>query len=110
MYNPTGEEVERAIQKLQDSFGGCYGFPKNDSLLIAIAKGFARIVWDLPISEIPAMKGKEHSVLGNQNDADWIIGEFLERTEKFPSLISIRRIYENSLPPRDGRSSTDIAI
>lgn len=109
LYNPTDEEITSAVEKLTDAFSERPGFPKTETSLCMIAKGFCRIVWQKKTSEIPAFEGQEHPVIGDVRDDEWLIEQALERRDRFPSLIDFRRIYEEFLPPRDGRSSNEMS-
>lgn len=108
-FKPTEEETADAAVKLTEAFGGMRDFPNNENGLMMYARGFRRIVWGLQTSEIPSLHGTPHPKIGDMRDDDWLIEQALERFSRFPALIDLRKLYEQSLPPRDGRSSSDMA-
>jgi hypothetical protein len=110
LYEPTEEEIARAVEKLSDAFSERQGFPKTGTSLQLTAKGFCRIVWQKHCTEIPPLGGQPHPKLGDVVDDDWLIESILERHMRFPALIEFRKFYENYLPPHDGRDSSDMAI
>lgn len=110
LYEPKDEEIAIAAAKLADAFGGYHGFPASEKSLLMIAKGFCRIVWQCRTSEIPLFHGEAHPKIGDVIDDDWLIEQALECFQKFPSLIQLRKMYEEFLPPHDGRSSTEMGV
>lgn len=115
IYEPTEEEIGRAIALVTETFGGYLGFPEMEGGLRMYAKGLCRIVWFLPRSEIMKIvcprepeKWKPHPVIGDQPDHEWLMEEALAVCQRFPTLIELRKIHDQMLPNRDRRESEEM--
>ncbi len=94
-----------------EAFSGYLGFPETAGGLRLYAKGLCGIVWFLPRSEIirklypnEPEKWTPHHIIGDRPDHEWLMEEAIAVSERFPMLIQLRRIYDQYLPPRDGRN------
>ncbi len=107
-YQPTDSEVDELAEKITTALAGLYGFPATPDAVLYLTRRLLQIIWCRRTSEIPALKGEPHSTIGDVRDDDWIIGEIADRYDRFPPLITWRRLYCAFLPPRDGRELSEM--
>lgn len=96
------QNIDWAMEQLQ-AFADRRGFPGTEHPIAfeAQAKAFLRIVHNKPVHDII---GKPHSIIGDPNDVEWLIGEALDKYDHYPQPIELRRIYQEFLPPADGKT------
>ena len=102
---PSDEDLAWAAGQLE-RFKHLRGYPDPETHGAAFqsnCEALLRIVWRKPVAEII---GEAHPDLpgdGNPIDAEWLIEEALDRLDHFPLPIELREIYQEYLPPRDGK-------
>ena len=109
-YQPTDSEVADLTEKVSTALADLSGFPRTPQAVEYFIRRLLQIVWCRPTSEIPALRGVAHGILGDVRDDDWIIGEVSDRFDRFPAPIVWRRLYGEFLPPRDGREIGDMEV
>ena len=107
----TEDDVMWAMATLR-SFEAFQGFPPTYDGLRAIAVSLLRIVCDQPAHEyedVDDVTGEPVKIkvpmVTRQDVTDWLIGEMLSSSERFPLPIQMRRCYEQRFTCADGKLS-----
>ncbi|HEX5424855.1 MAG TPA: hypothetical protein VFW94_15005 [Candidatus Acidoferrales bacterium] len=116
----TEDNIAWALEKFEELV--CLpGFPPSARPLRGIAKAFLRIVgpiaddWRSEYDPESANGEKRITVPGHTADevADWLIAEILDKCERFPAPIVMRRLYEEHPEhwvAADGRRSGNMGL
>lgn len=121
---PSDEDLAWAAGQLE-RFSHLRGYPDPEARGAAFqanCEALLRIVWRLQISEImecdPSwgrLKSEDHAawekaaqkthkdIPGDPVDSEWLISTALDLYDHFPVPIELREIYQEFLPPRDGK-------
>ena len=103
---PPSEDDIRWAGDLLKRFKDYKGYPDpktSPQVFKAHCDALLRIVWHRHVVDIIGVCHPDLPGDGNPMDGEWLIGEALDKYDHYPAPIELREIYQEFLPPRDGK-------